>query len=58
MLCWATKQQAVGFEGYASNQLERAEKDSAEWRHANATKHFWSLVVASEKFLPASYALQ
>ena len=58
MLCWATKQQAEGFEGYARIQLERTEKDSVEWRHANATKHFWSLVVSSEKFLPASYAIQ
>jgi hypothetical protein len=58
MLCCATKQQAEGFEGYARIHLERTEKDSVEWRHANATKHFWSVVVRSEKLLPASYAIQ
>lgn len=58
MLCWATKQQAETLEGYAVNFLERTQKDSAEWRHANATKHYCSSVIANGKFLPDSCAVQ
>jgi len=56
MLCWATKRQAEILESYARRHLERTRTDTAEWRHAYATKDFCASVVANRKFLPDSYA--
>jgi len=57
MLCWATERQAKIADGYASSHLERTQKDSAEWRHAVATKHYWTSVLAHGKFLPNEYSI-
>jgi len=55
MLCWATARQASIADGYASSHMERSRKDSLEWRQAVATKHYWTSVLANEKFLPDDY---
>jgi len=57
MLCWATKRQAEALESYARIHLEATRADTAEWRHAYATKHYCSAVVANCKFLPDNYAV-
>jgi hypothetical protein len=57
MLCWATEQQAEGFKGYAKLRAERIEKDTTEWRHASATKHYWNMVISQQKFLPDGYSV-
>lgn len=57
MLCWATEQEAKKIEGYATLLLEQAEKDTSEWRHGTATKHYWAMVVADRKFLPNNYSV-
>jgi hypothetical protein len=56
LLCWATERQAKIGQGYAKSNLERIEKDTAEWRHAKSTKHYWDIVVSQRKFLPDNYA--
>jgi hypothetical protein len=56
MLSWATKRQAKILDGYASISLECAKRDTDAWRHAKATKHFCSTVVAKKLFLPDAYA--
>ena len=57
MLCWATAKQAQIADGYATDHLKRSERDSAEWRHANATKHYWTSVIAHGKCLPDTYSI-
>ena len=58
MLCWATEPQAQGMFRYAASHLDRSDKDSPEWGHAYATKHYWRSVIAQAKFLPDAYRLK
>jgi hypothetical protein len=57
MLCWATEQEAKKLEGHVNLLLERAEKDTPEWRHLTATKQYWTMVVANRKFQLNNYSL-
>jgi len=57
LLCWATERQARACQGYANLRLEQTEKDTLEWGHAAATRHYWDTIVLQRKFLPDHYSV-
>ncbi len=55
-LCWATEREAKLLERYSHQALEYEKQDSAGQRHALATKRYWELVCAKQKYLPLHLA--